>query len=85
VTIGTGATITYGTANTTATYAVTDGDGTALVGTTVINITEIQSVGYGVSVSWAAGVYTAGDFWYVYMRQHSPTASVIGSFDLKRV
>ena len=85
VTIGTGATITYGTGNTTATYAVTDGDGTALVGTTVINITEIQSIGYGVSVSWAAGVYTAGDFWYVYMRQHSPTASVIGSFDLKRV
>jgi hypothetical protein len=85
VTIGTGGTITYGSANTAVDYTVTDGAGVELVGTTVINITEIQAVGYGVSVSWADGVYTAGDFWYVYMRQHSPTASTIGSFDLKRV
>ena len=85
VTVGTGATITYGTANTTATYAVTDGDGTSIVGTTVIDITEMQALGYGVSISWAAGVYTAGDFWYIYVRQHATTSSVIGSFDLTRV
>ena len=85
VTIGTGATITYGTANTTATYSVTDGDGTELVGTTVIDITEIQTIGYGVSASWAAGVYTTADYWYIYIRQHSTTSSVISSFDLCRV
>ncbi len=85
VTIGTGGTITYGTANTTVTYAVTDGDGTSIVGTTVIDITQIQTLGYGTSVSWAAGVYTAADYWYIYIRQHSTTSSIISSFNLTRV
>ena len=85
VTIGTGGTITYGTANTTIDYTVTDGDGTAIVGSTILDITEIQSIGYGVSVSWAAGVYTAADYWYIYIRDHATTSSVIGSFDLTRI
>ena len=85
VTIGTGGTITYGTANTTIDYTVTDGDGTAIVGSTILDITELQTIGYGVSVSWAAGVYTAADYWYVYIRDHATTTSVIGSFDLTRV
>ena len=84
-TIGTGGTITYGTANTAVTYAITDGDGTAIVSDTVINITEIQTLGYGTSISWSDGIYKAGDFWYVYIRQHATTESVVGSFGLSRV
>jgi len=84
LTIGTGGTITYGIANSSVTYAVTDGDGTAIVADTVIDITEIQTLGYGTSVSWAPGVFKAGDYWYIYIRQHSTSSSVISSFDLCR-
>jgi hypothetical protein len=84
VKVVTGATITYGTAG-TATYQVTDGDGTVLVSATIIDIDAIQPIGYGVSISWSAGIYTANDFWYIYIRQHSMASGIIGSFDLKRV
>ena len=85
VKIGTGGTITYGTANTTIDYTVVDGDGTEIVSATILDITEVQTIGYGVSISWADGVYTADDFWYIYVRQHATTSSIIGSFDLTRV
>jgi hypothetical protein len=83
--IVTGGTITYGTANTTVTYQVTDGDGTALVSATLLDIDAIQPVGHGVSISWAAGVYTANDFWYIYIRNHSTSSSIVSSFNLSRV
>ena len=83
--IVTGGEIVFGTANTDVTYTVTDGDGTALVAATLLDIDEIQPVGHGVSVSWADGVYVADDAWYIYIRNHSPTASIISSFDLSRV
>jgi hypothetical protein len=83
--IVTGGTVTYGTANTTVTYQVTDGDGTALVSATLLDIDAIQPVGHGVSISWAAGVYTANDFWYIYIRNHSTSSSIVSSFNLSRV
>jgi len=82
--IVTGGTITYGTAG-TVTYQVTDGDGTTLVSATLIDIDAIQPVGHGVSISWADGVYTADDFWYIYIRSHSTSSGLISSFDLSRV
>jgi hypothetical protein len=85
VQIGTGGTIIYGTANTTIDYTVVDGDGASIVESTILDITDIQTIGYGVSVSWAEGVYTADDYWYIYIRQHSTTSSIISSFDLSRV
>ena len=85
VSIGTGGTITYGTANAAVTYSVIGGDGEAIVTNELVDITQIQPVGNGVSVSWAPGVYTANDFWYIDMRQHSTTSGPIGSIDLRRV
>ena len=85
VTIGTGGTITWGTANTTVTYGVTDADGNTIVSDDLIDITQIQPVGYGVSIAWADGVYTANDAWYIYMRQHSTTSGPVGSIGLRRV
>ena len=82
--IVTGGTITYGTANATVTYQVTDGDGDSLVSATLLDIDDIQPIGHGVSISWAPGVYTANDFWYIYIRNHSTSSGIIGSFDLVR-
>lgn len=83
VSIVTGGTITYGTAG-LVTYQVTDGDGTALVSATLIDIDAIQPAGHGVSISWTTGVYTANDFWYLYIRSQPTSSGIIGSFDLER-
>ena len=85
VVIGTGDTITWGTENTTVTYSVTGADGEAHVTDELIDISEFQACANGVSISWADGAYTAGDFWYIYMRQHSTTSGPFGSIDLRRV
>ena len=83
--IVTGGTVTYGTANSTVTYQVTDADGATLVAATLLDIDAIQPLAHGVSISWASGIYTANDFWYIYIRNHSTSSGIIGSFDLTRV
>lgn len=83
--IVTGGTITFGTENTTVTYSVIDGEGSAHVNAEIIDITQYQPVGNGVSVAWSDGVYTADDYWYIYTRQKPTSKGLVGTIKLRRV
>lgn len=85
INIGTGGTITFGTDNTTVTYAVTDSDGNSVVGDVLIDMPGYNSVGGGISVRFAEGIYTANDSWYLYVRGRESKSSIIGTIELKRV
>ena len=85
VSIVNGGTITYGTANADVTYSVIDGAGVSHVSEQAIDITDVQTVGNGGSVSWAEGVYTTGDYWFIYTRQKATSSGTVGSIDLVRI
>ena len=77
IAIGTGGTLEEGVDNTDITFTVTDLEGNATQGETVIDQTGYHGIGGGYSVRFIPGVYTADDFWWLRVTGVAPNTSVI--------
>lgn len=84
ITIGTGGTLTAGTANTTITYSVTNMEGDTTQGEQLID-GLFQAIGGGMSARFVPGIYTADDKWSLTVQTEGVNSSSIGQIRMRRV